>query len=363
MKISPRAYEALGFEDGRIRLISYLITMAVSPFFLRNYGETGFYFDEYLLDGLVSMIHTIIYWEGNRAITIRLREQFPRIEEVGKRLLIQFLVVIAYSVLMALLLREVISYLYVFLKEMGWMTYHHEKGDITMTASIGMGLIPSLLSVLLYESVYFLERWRKSMLETERLQRVQAETQFESLKNQVNPHFLFNSLNTLTALIPQDPTQAVLFVEELAKVYRYVLDVNASQTILLKEEETFLQSYLFLLRARHGDRLQVQVEFQEGALHQRVLPLALQILLENAVKHNVVSESKPLQVRMWTEGERVWVENPLQRKKHPPQSSGLGLNNLRKRYLLLSSQTIVIQESETLFRVGFPLLPDELAQL
>ncbi|MEO0468410.1 MAG: histidine kinase, partial [Bacteroidota bacterium] len=223
-----------------------------------------------------------------------------------------------------------------------------------------LGLGYSTLVSVIYEAIYFYQMWKKSVTHSEMLLRQQVETQLESLKNQVNPHFLFNSLNTLTSLIPRNPDNAIKFVNKLSQVYRYVLEVNASQMIPLWQELQFMDAYLFLLKERHGEKLQVEMDIPEGFHNHKVISLVLQILLENAVKHNVVSQKKPLKVQVFVEDDALWVVNPLQPKSMPLPSTGLGLKNIAERYDLLAGEGMVIDQTETEFRVGVPLIQEKV---
>jgi LytS/YehU family sensor histidine kinase len=208
----------------------------------------------------------------------------------------------------------------------------------------------------MYESIFFLNELRKSVEEKEMLKRESLQAQVNALKIQVNPHFLFNTLNTLAAVIPENPGQAVDFVQQLSKVYRHILEVKDEPTILLKEELEVLEAYSFLLKTRHGDNLIIDIRVEEEQLGQRVVPLSLQILMENAIKHNIVSSARPLRIDVFTGSDSLVMTNTLQRKHQEIESTGIGLDNIRNRYRLLGSRLVEVEEGSEQFLVRIPLL-------
>jgi LytS/YehU family sensor histidine kinase len=219
--------------------------------------------------------------------------------------------------------------------------------------------ITFLISTFMH-SKEFLENWRKAALDAETLKKESAVARYESLKSQVNPHFLFNSLNALTNLVYEDQDKAAKFIKQLSEVYRYVLDSREKETVSIQEELRFVKSYLYLQEIRFGSNLKVKLDL-DNALGN-VAPLALQLLLENAIKHNVVSHENPLVVEMKVKNGFIWVENKLQRKSVLGENSpGMGLNNIRSRYAFLSNKEVIVNESEGKFSVGLPVIQIEEA--
>ena len=200
----------------------------------------------------------------------------------------------------------------------------------------------------------FLLEWRNAASEAERLKKEQVAAQYESLKNQVNPHFLFNSLNVLTALVHKDADQAELFIRQLSKVYRYVLESRDNETVSLEDEIKQLEAYIFLLKIRFGDSFNATVEVQ--SLDQRVAPLTLQMLVENAVKHNETSRNNPLYVTIKEENDSIVVCNNLQLKSIVSDSSGVGLSNIRARYGFLTNRPVETENTGDTFCVRVPLV-------
>lgn len=339
------ACQALGVSDRRLRSIGIVVLGCVLPFMM---GSEFYTLERLPVSILTGIINTFSYWELNRRIVIVLRLRYPSYQDAGRRLTVQFVAVTLLSLLLSVVLESSIRGIMTLL---GMTSLHQHAGRATI-----LGLGTTYVVLLIYECIYFFNRWKASVLEAERLKLENVQAQLVSLKHQVNPHFLFNSLNTLASLIPKDPKLSVEFVQQLARVYRYVLEVNASDFTRLETEMDFARSYLFLLRTRHGSRLQVDMDIPYDFLDARVIPLSLQLLIENAVKHNVVSERKPLRIRITAEGGRLRVVNNLQRRLNAEPSTGLGLQNIRNRYLLLSGQAPEIRETETEFIVDLPLL-------
>lgn len=180
--------------------------------------------------------------------------------------------------------------------------------------------------------------------------------QFDLLRNQVNPHFLFNSFNTLISLIEQDQPGAVHYVEKLSDLFRNMLAYREEILITLKEELSLLENYVYLQQQRYRANLSIELNIGDSFMETFIPPLTLQLLVENAIKHNVISTKKPLRIQVFDQGNHIHVSNPFQPKRQAPPSTGLGLENIQKRYSLLSSQTVeTIQNGET-FVVRIPLL-------
>ncbi|HEY3429278.1 MAG TPA: histidine kinase, partial [Cyclobacteriaceae bacterium] len=217
-------------------------------------------------------------------------------------------------------------------------------------------LVITFFISLVFHGRSFLIEWRRSAVEAERYQKESMAATYESLKNQVNPHFLFNSMNALTNLVYEDQDKAANFIKQLSEVYRYVLDTRDREVVPLEEELKFLRSYIYLQQIRFGSKLSIDLTL--NGLDSRVAPLALQMLIENAVKHNEVSEENPLHVKVYSEGNFIVVENNLQTKSRMGESSpGVGLENICKRYAFLSNEKVKIEQSDTRFLVRLPIIP------
>ena len=216
-------------------------------------------------------------------------------------------------------------------------------------------LVVTFLISLFMHGRAFLLSWRDAQVEAERLKKDQAMARYEALKNQVNPHFLFNSFNVLSTLVHKDADLAEQFIQQLARVYRYVLTSREKEVVPLREELEQLKAYLFLMQIRFGERFQADVRLAEME-EKYVAPLTLQMLVENAIKHNEVSKARPLLVRVYEDGGDIVVENNLQKKVQTEESLGLGLNNIREQYRILSDREVLVIESEKVFEVRVPML-------
>lgn len=194
-------------------------------------------------------------------------------------------------------------------------------------------------------------------LQAEQLQKEAAQAQFAALRNQVNPHFLFNSLSILSSLVEVDAKLSVQFINRLSKAYRYILEQRDAERVPLRTELDFIESYTFLLSIRFDERLQVRINVPNADRDRyQIAPLTLQLLVENAVKHNQMSDEDPLFVRIDREGDYLRVVNPLQPRPQPEDSTGVGLTNIINRYRLLSKQPVWIGEVDNEFFVKIPLL-------
>ena len=215
--------------------------------------------------------------------------------------------------------------------------------------------ITLLINAIMVANEFF-KHWRKSTLEKEALKRITVSAEFESLKNQINPHFLFNALNTLASLIEEEPQIASRFVQKLSSVYRYLLSQRDKELVSLGEELDFLKSYIFLYQIRFGENFRVEINIAPQWLHKEIVTLSLQMLLENAVKHNVISKEKPLVVNISIADNKLCVCNNLQVKTILTESNGIGLQNIKSRYAILSEETVEIKVSNDNFLVCLPLI-------
>lgn len=194
-------------------------------------------------------------------------------------------------------------------------------------------------------------------VKAEKLKQEAAQAQFVALKDQVNPHFLFNSLSILSSLIQVNPQLSVRFVGQLSKSYRYVLDQRNAQSVTLQEELTFLKAYTFLLHIRFGDKFKVVDHIPvEQTTHYRIAPLTLQLLIENAVKHNQMSSEAPLLVTLVIDQDYLVVTNLIRLRPKVETSTGVGLTNITKRYQLITDRPVQIQHQPNVFSVKIPLL-------
>lgn len=215
----------------------------------------------------------------------------------------------------------------------------------------------SILYHAVYISYHFYNKWKKALVESEKLKTENLHAQLHTLQSQTNPHFLFNSLNTLTSIIDEDKKTAIEFVQRLSNFYRYLLQRQTDHVVLLKDELAFVDSYIYLQKKRFGNNFNVDIGSNIYELNKYIPTFALQIVLENTVKHNIVSSEKPLYVKIFVQEEdTLVVENNLQRKSFVESSTEHGLENIKNRYEILSKENIHIFKTENIFRVTLPLM-------
>lgn len=227
---------------------------------------------------------------------------------------------------------------------------------IQLKLSLAFAFRINLFLHTLHAITYFSQKLRDSRLEAEQLKTLHAESQFEALRNQINPHFLFNSFNVLSGLITKDTALASEFIQQLSRVYRYLLYNNDQKLVTLSAENKFIDAYIFLLKIRFGKPLNIQKnlnQLDQPAYH--IPPASVQLLLENAVKHNIISKKTPLQIDIFIENEFLVVKNNLQLKPQIEMSGGLGLNNIELRYQHMTHKRVVVKQNTTHFVVMLPL--------
>jgi LytS/YehU family sensor histidine kinase len=222
--------------------------------------------------------------------------------------------------------------------------------------SLKVAFIFMFLSLLVGNTVLFFKNWKKATIQQEELKRAHLALQYQSLKDQVRPHFLFNSLSSLATLINTDPEKATQFVHKLSDVYRYVLEQRENELVPLKDDLKFMEDYIFLQKIRFGENLQVRTDLDLDG-NRMVIPLSLQMLVENAIKHNEISSENPLVVTITSTGNgQVIVKNNLQRKEVSEPSLGTGLENLRKQIGYFSDDPLLVEEGSDAFIVRIPTL-------
>lgn len=214
--------------------------------------------------------------------------------------------------------------------------YHDDAFNAHILKNVIIAIVLDLLLVAVYEGTYFFKQWKQSLLKSERLEKENISSRFEALKNQINPHFLFNSLNTLSSLVHESAEKSEAFIDEFAKIYRYVLENQESIAVSLKKELAFVESFMYLQKIRFGESLDTEVAIDASKLEKLVPTLSLQLLIENAIKHNMVTRSAPLKIKIHTDGGFLIVENNLQMRKQVNNSTAIGLKNLRERYKLIT---------------------------
>ena len=223
------------------------------------------------------------------------------------------------------------------------------------------GLWVTLTIVIIFHVIYFYNKYQQNRIKEQKVIAGTASAKFDALKNQLDPHFLFNSLNVLTSLIEENPDNAQKFTTSLSKVYRYVLEQKNKELVTVDEELQFAKTYMSLLKMRFEDSIVFTMPETASNPESKVVPLSLQLLLENAVKHNMVTSSKPLHIRIYEDQGDLVVENNLQPKQIVKKSSGVGLSNIKQRYDLLTNKKVNIHKEANRFAVAIPMLTKKIS--
>lgn len=290
----------------------------------------------------------IISWYGHVLWGNFAERKYPELNQSGKRILLKALVAVFVMTPSVL----IIFWLYDRFSILG---YHIREWDLLKGAVVGFCV--NLVFETLYESEYMLSRYKESVQEKETLQQISAQNEFDALKGQVNPHFLFNCFNTLSSLITEDKQKADIFLNELSKVYRYLLRNNEEGVSTVENEIRFIRSYYKLLQTRHGEAVQLNIEIDKRYDTYLLPSLSLQLLVENVVKHNVLSKNKPLLIDIFTTaGNKLVVNNNLQRRTVKAPSNKVGLENIKAKYQLLNQPGFQVMEDEKNFTVVLPLI-------
>ncbi|CAH8293318.1 hypothetical protein EV196_103160 [Mariniflexile fucanivorans] len=232
------------------------------------------------------------------------------------------------------------------------------KGESLARYKFSLWITLTVIST--FHIIYFYNRYQQNKIKEQKVIAGTASAKFDALKNQLDPHFLFNSLNVLTSLIEENPANAQKFTTSLSKVYRYVLEQKNKELVSVDEELEFAKTYMSLLKMRFEDSIIFDIPEKANNPESKVVPLSLQLLLENAVKHNTVTSKKPLHIKIYEDGDSLVVENNLQPKQIVKKSSGVGLNNIMQRYDLLTTKKININKEANRFTVAIPMLTKQI---
>lgn len=292
-------------------------------------------------------------WEINRLYIIYIRSRYALRQDIVKRIVFG---ITGHFIITSLLMCCVCYVLD--------LTHFYGK-NIRFTINsyvynIYMGNLFAILVIGLYEGVYYFRKWHVASVEAETLKKENLQSQLDSLKREINPHFLFNNLSSLSSLIIEDQHQAVKFVNELASVYRYLLQANDSDLTTLDREMKFIDNYFHLLKTRFGEGIILATDIEEKYDQFLLPPLTLQVLLENAVKHNSILPEKPLRIHFYTdEADNLVIINNLQKKHSAVLSNKLGLRNVITKYRLMNQRNVMIKQTDQVFQVIIPLIkPD-----
>ncbi|MBL7975680.1 MAG: sensor histidine kinase [Candidatus Kapabacteria bacterium] len=293
------------------------------------------------------LLVSFVIWQGNVMILRRIDVRFSWIHTPYKKLLYLFTSYTLYTITCSVMLLSL------------WYWLHGAEPD---KHSIIVATVISVISVIfishVYETAILIKQRVVDRVRSEKLMRSKVEAELEALKNQIDPHFMFNSLNTLSHLIETDTESALLFNNSLAEVYRYILSYKGKTLVPLKEELEFVKNYFALLQLRFGCGLQLDIDVPQHQVEKYLVPpISLQVLIENAVKHNEFSDTKPMVIVIRLLQNSVVVKNTKRTKTSNRHSGRIGLTNLNERYNLIVGKSIVINDVATFFTVTVPILP------
>jgi two-component system LytT family sensor kinase len=328
-----------------VRTYGIILGLCVLGFLVRLAVVDLFSFEFQFKVFLVSIPIVFLSWEILRGISLFLDRVYPYGRNVAMRIIIQ----LALGTVFGLISRILI--------------YYYGEPNLPITVDqlfltltwAGYILFPSIVNMGFFIA-YFIGKWKEELLKAERLEKEKTQVQFENLKNQLNPHFLFNALASLNSLILEDQQLASKFLQHLSKVYRYVLQHKEQNLVSLQTELDFIRNYTFLAETRFDKALSIQVATRPEDLDKQLVPVTLQVLLENAFKHNVIEVARPLNIHVYTENNYLVVRNNIQVRKQVEDSNQQGLENLNKLYQYQAGKPIVIENTDAFFTIKVPLL-------
>jgi two-component system LytT family sensor kinase len=325
-------------------LYNLSIAIALTLFFKLLFFNIKDFFE---MDLLFIVVIIILIWFGNNLIDKWLNTKYPWIENTKKRLIIQsvFSIIFTSITLFALL----------------YLLHQLRFGDGRIINRKMIEIFPpailftfALLAVKI-GSEFFIAL-KNSLIELEKHKTESANAQLQNLKNQLNPHFLFNNLSVLTSLVQKNQDKAIDFINELAKVYRYVLDTKSSELVTIQEELTFINHYIYLQKIRFEDRISFEIKIDESKKTDYLLPMCMQMLVENIIQHNETSQANPLQVIIYTENNSLIIENPIKLRSNIADSTKTGLKNIEMRYTFYTDEKVIVMNNGKVFKVILPLI-------
>jgi two-component system, LytTR family, sensor kinase len=317
--------------------------------FCQIYYYFGIQIEWYYAFSVIFFI-TLITWEGSRYLEhIFLKKSPAERRESNKSLLLFFFAGTAVSMAAAVIA--------VLLMGVGIMKQPLSSQFIPIKLTLTYATLANLLFHLINAAWHYMRQYKSKELEAEELKRSNMQAQLQAVNNQINPHFLFNNLNVLSGLVLTDPKEANRFTEAFSQVYRYILSAQDKELVAVNDELDFIQPYLFLLQKRFPGGLRITMDVSEEAKKLYMVPAALQMLIENAIKHNITSSSKPLSIDIYANGTNTLrIKNNLQPKITKEPSSSIGLQNINQRYGLLFDKAITVENDEKHFAVTLPLI-------
>ncbi|MFH0761009.1 MAG: histidine kinase [Bacteroidota bacterium] len=342
MKINMVSYKPISVM--KFIFINLLLAITIVLLFMRGALDS---WQQFLLDLLWVFIICITQWSGILFVNHLISRKINWMERPVLRSVVGIISTICYSVIALMTVQfAMIFIVYGKAPDEAWQSVLH---SITVT------LLISLIMSLVSTAVGFFQAWRKEKVNAGKLKAEMMAYKYESLRNQINPHFLFNSFNVLSNLVYEDQAMAVKFIQQMSDLFRYVLDSRDKELVPLAEEVDFMQSYIYLIKTRFEDKLNIVIELKPEP-DEYIVPVTLQMLVENAVKHNEISEAYPLSIIIRKNGDYLEVENPLQVKVIGGDSKKTGLKNIEQQFSFFTDKLIETDQSNGKFLVRVPIL-------
>ncbi|MCR9251481.1 MAG: histidine kinase [bacterium] len=336
----------LGFDDKWFVIIGVFL-LGLTSVYVFNVSDTDLTTIELVLTFVVSYFFSATDWLINRFILIQLRKVYPSLKDSAKR--------IAFLILGTLFTVITVDFIGVTLVSLiaDNVSYDFSERIRSLVTTIFL----TTMVTAIYEAVYFFVLLKKSIRDEEQAKQAIIQAELDTLRNQAQPHFFFNTLNTLRDIIDQSPKEdAKQFVDKLSDIYRFLLESGNSNLISLKAELKFAKAYIHVQSERFGENLKLNWNIPQSAEDKMIAPMSLQLLLENAIKHNVVSRARPLVINVDIDADFIVVTNKIQKKSTQLPSTKMGLKNIEKRYALISDRSVKIVNDGNQFSVSLPLL-------
>lgn len=334
-------------------LILYIFSLIFKSFDLTFINNIGNYTFRSHIFSLYYVLLGLLVWEGATWLT-RIVEKVSAHATVPTRLVFLCSALLVYGIFAACLFAFVyaVADIWLYNEYEAWRNFTALSYDMIFGSFMFY-----LIAVCFNGIILYYKRWKEYQVQTERLMRENIQAKYDALRNQIEPHFFFNSLSVLTNLVYKSADLSAEYITQLAKIYRYILDKKFDNLVSIQTELDFLESYLFLISIRHQNSIVFSEEIEEKVKEKGMIPPAtLQMLVENAIKHNRFSSNDPLKITMKSEDGFLLISNPLRRKTVREISPGIGLDNIRKRYELASNRSIAIDESDDFFIVKIPII-------
>ncbi len=343
----PKSKRILGFDDTVLYFLGCWINTNIMM---------GILYMDMLLEGPLDrfvalwigiFVYMLFHWYIMRFFYLKLVENFPGYDNRVKRMLRLPLVLLIYflvTLVLDVMLDPVLE-----IKDPT-----HQRPNLYR--ELITGTFMTIIDIVIYEALHLFAEFKNTKVKQAKLEKEQISSQLMNLKNQISPHFLFNSLNTLLFLIDEDKKKSKEFIHKLSYIYKSVLESSQKDLVLLKEELEYINAYAGLLKKRFGENLIFDFDIAYEDLNKKIVPLSMQLGIENAVKHNVVSKKKPLNIVINSRQDVLVIRNNIQKRSKKTNKKGLGLENIANRYKLVTNKEVSIEQNSDLFTLKLPLM-------